>query len=194
MIEINTVKEKYASMPDSELIDFARTEVHQLTPEGRNLLNDELSRRKLNLNINENIESIKNTTGDNYPDNYNHYTASSWTFAFDEKENGKSNLEIIAGLLELGMEEQSATELVSKMEAAAKQRLKKADSEKLIGGAILMGGIAITFLPLSMPANRLTYIIAWSAILLGALRFIKGWYYKSRFKKIIKTIVSENNQ
>ncbi len=191
MIEINTVKEKYASMPDSELVDFAQNEAQQLTDEGLRLLTDELTRRKLNPDI---IENTASTTSDNSTNDYNEYTTSSWTFAFDEKENGKSNSEIIAGLLESGMEDSSATKLVSKMEAVAKQRLKKADAEKLIGGAILVGGIAITFLPLSMPANRLTYIIAWCAILVGILKFIKGLYYKSRFKKIIKTIIAENNQ
>ncbi|MFT3908412.1 MAG: hypothetical protein QM737_03230 [Ferruginibacter sp.] len=191
MIEINTVKEKYASMPDSELIDLAQNEAQQLTEDGLRLLSDELARRNLNPDIIENTVSAKSNDNTN---NYDQFTTSYWTFVFDEKENGKPDPEIIAGLLEAGMEESSAMELVAKMEAAAKQQLKKADSEKLIGGAILMGGIAITFLPLSMPANRLTYIIAWCAILLGTLKFIKGLYYRNRFRKIIKTIMAEKNQ
>jgi hypothetical protein len=95
------------------------------------------------------------------------------------------------GLLEFGMEESTATQLLLNMEAIAKQRLKKAELELLVGTAILSSGIAITFLPLSMPANRLTYIIAWCTILLGTLKFVKGIYNKSRFKKIIRNTLSE---
>jgi hypothetical protein len=188
MIEINTIRRKYASMPDSELAYFAINEGHKLTVEGLDLLNAELKRRKLDPGTFELIESGKNAIAETN-DNINR---SSLTFIFDQKENGKSNTEILEGLIELGMEESIAVQLLLNMEAIVKQRLTKAEMELLIGTAILSSGIAITFLPLSMPANRLTYIIAWCTILLGTLQFVKGWYNKSRFKKIIKNMAAEN--
>ncbi|MEO8770563.1 MAG: hypothetical protein ABI402_10775, partial [Ferruginibacter sp.] len=86
----------------------------------------------------------------------------------------------------------TAGQLLLKMESIAKQKLKKAELEFLIGMAIFASGIAITFLPLSMPANRLTYIVAGCAILIGGLKFIKGLYNKSRFKKITRNFTKEN--
>ena len=42
MVDINTIREKYASMPDSEFFAFAREEGMYLTDEGKNILNSEL--------------------------------------------------------------------------------------------------------------------------------------------------------
>ena len=187
MIDIDTVREKYASMPDSELISFANNEGHQLTEEGLNILSNELLSRKLSLVV------LQDKEIDKLPpeENDDHLKRPYLTYIFDQKENGKNNAEVISGLLEFGMEELTAEQLLSGIESMAKQRLKKAELELLVGMAILSGGIAITFLPLSMPANRLTYIVAWCAILFGGLRFVKGIYNKSRFKKIIKNMMDE---
>lgn len=187
MIDIDTVREKYASMPDSELVTFAKYEAHQLTEEGLNLLNAELLRRELNPGIFQDIE-IGNIHAQ---ENDDHLKEPFLAYVFDQKENGKSNVEIIAGLLEFGMEQSTAEQFLFRVQSIAKQRLKKAEMELLIGIAILSSGIAITFLPLSMPANRLTYIVAWCAILFGGLGFVKGLYNKGRFKKIIRNIINE---
>ena len=167
MIEINVVREKYASMSDSELISFAQYEASQLTEAGHHLLKEELVRRKLNPGIIDFTETEKKSLTDALEHADDHYTASNWLYLFDQKEYGKSNEDIISGLIESGMEETLALEFILKLETAARQRLKKAEQERLIGSLILISGVAVTFLPLSMPANRLTYIIAGCAILFG---------------------------
>ena len=187
MIDIKTVREKYASMPDGELVTLVKNEGHQLTTEGIELLHAELQRRKLDIAFTEDIENDQAKT----PETHDHFNSASLMYVFDQIENGKSIAAIMEGLLEFGLEEPAATKLLLTIDAIAKQRLKKAELELLIGTAILSSGIAITFLPLSMPANRLTYIIACCTIIYGALKFVKGIYNKGRFKKVIRNIPPE---
>jgi multidrug transporter EmrE-like cation transporter len=197
MIDSNSIKEKYASMTDIELISFANEEGHQLTSDGLLLLKEEFLSRKLDDHI---IEAIEAGIVPGHAaklkiieEQHSNFSAEYWTYAFEQKEEGKSDLEIVNGLIERSMEEQYALLLVSGIELKAIQSLKNADAAKLTGSLIFISGIAITFLPLSMTTNRLTYIIAYCAILFGAGRFIKALYYQSKFRKIIRNIAAEKN-
>lgn len=184
MIDNEIIREKYASMPDSELLGFAENEGHQLTREALDLLDAELRRRKLEGAV----HGANEATANGATEKREHPDSPLLAYVFDEKENGKHDSDVITGLLELGIDEETGKLFLVEAEEIAKKRLKKAELELLTGIAILSGGIAITFLPLSMPANRLTYIIACCAMLLGGLQVLKGIYNKSRFKKIIKNL------
>ncbi len=181
MVDKNTIIEKYASMPDSELVAFAKNEGYQLTEENKSILKTEFISRRLDYDA-------LMTGNDNYlidiniGDNKN--TNPHLAYALDQMEYGKVQHEITAGLLEMGLDENEIAIVLFKVSHVCKQRIKKAEHDRLLGSAILISGIAITFLPLSMPQNRLTYILAWGAIILGFLRLIKGIYNKSRFEKI----------
>lgn len=191
MINKALVAEKYASMPDSELIFFAKNEGHQLTEESILLLKNEFIVRNLDYGLlitdNQDNQFIDNNTSHNK--NTNPYLA----YALDQVEYRKQQDEIIAGLLEMGLNETESLVVLSKVNQTCEQRIKKAGYDRLLGSAILVSGIAITFLPLAMPANRLAYILAWAAILLGSLRLIKGIYNKSRFEKIRRNNQFNNN-
>ncbi len=194
MIETKAISEKYASMPDSELIQLATEEGHLLTMEGLNLLKIEFNKRNLNHDAFSTTE-IKRTASldikkEKEAEQYQN-SNTSLIYAFDQKENGRSNEEIIAGLMETGIEESTAAEIIYGMEPNARLQLKKAEHEKLIGATFFICGLAFTFLPHSITSNRLIYIIGWSAIIFGSLKYIKGMYSKSRFRKILLNISTE---
>ena len=196
MINPFLISEKYASMPDRELLLFAKEEGSELTAEGRALLQKEFIKRNLNTDL---IDGPVNPTNvanhGNMPEVYTPGFASTlWTYAFEEKESGKTNEDIVAGLMEHGMDEANALQLISGIGVQSKRRLKKAELLKLTGGLVFISGIAVTFLPLPPGNNTLTYIAAWSAIFFGAGRSVKGVFYKSRFKKILQNIALQNKR
>lgn len=182
MIDLNTIKEKYASMPDSELELFARTESKQLTQEGLVLLKEELRNRKLAYDI-EPEDTVIKQEDLNSPGNILNQHISD---ILELREQEKQNSEILHYLIEAGVEESQVPGLILKSELVAMQKLKKAEHELLMGVVFTASGIAITFLPLSMPANRLSYIIAWCAIIFGILKLTQGLFNKNRYKKILK--------
>ncbi|MBC7535772.1 MAG: hypothetical protein H7258_08775 [Ferruginibacter sp.] len=196
MIEKSTVREQYAAMPDSELLTFAQEERYKLTAGGLAVLKEEFIRRKLDPVIFEQSDAVPDLLQKVHvstTDNADHFTAHNWSYALEQKEKGNSNAFIIGGLLENGLEEADAQLLLGQMEQRCKQRLKQAEQDKLTGGVIFISGIAVNFLPYSPTANRLAYIIAWTAIIFGALLLIKGLFNRSRFKKILKHIESEKH-
>ncbi len=195
MVDKNTIREKYASMPDSELFAFAREEAMHLTAEGRMILNTEITKRN-NAGIFDNIalntlpnEEIKDPFFNKESDPF---MRASVTYFFDQKEMGAGDETILNGLMETGMEEADAINFISAMDLLALQRLKKADHSKLIGGLIVMCGMAITFLPFQRSSNRLAYIIAWCMMIYGAGKLISGIFNSERFKKIISQIAKDN--
>ena len=195
MVDINTIREKYASMPDSEFFAFAREEGMYLTDEGKNILNSELTKRN-NAGIFEN--TVETPISNNHIKDRllnmetDPFLKSSVTYFFDQKEIGASNETIINGLLETGMDETDTTSFISSMNVLALQRLKKANYSKLTGGLIMMCGVAITFLPFQHSSERLAHIIAWCMIIFGAGKLINGIFNSERFKKIIAYISNDN--
>jgi hypothetical protein len=186
MIDPKVILDKYASMQDSELIHFAMEDGQRLTPEGKRLLEDELARRSLGGNI-TGIETTSNLNV-HHTIRSSHHDRLMTSYALEQKENGKADLDIIAGIMETGIEESIARDIVSSIETNATSGIKKSEMEKLIGSLIFICGLSVIFLPLSPFSNRLIYILAWCAILFGALKYIKGLYYKKRYKKALENI------
>ena len=194
MTEKNIIREKYASMPDSELMTFTVEEGHYLTIEGIQLLKTEFIGRNLDTSIIEDIEKETCLSADLLKqDAVDSFGIAAWNYAFDEKENGLFDESILPGLIETGLSENHALSLLSMVKTKATGELKKAEIERMTGGLLFISGLAITFLPLYPNSNRLLYIFAWCMIFYGAGKFIKGLYYRSKFKKIIENIRVEDN-
>jgi len=58
-LDLDTIKETYAQMYDSEIEDLASQEAHELHPEVLEILIDEIKRRDLNLSL---IDEVTNST------------------------------------------------------------------------------------------------------------------------------------
>lgn len=81
-------------------------------------------------------------------------------------------------LVEGGMEQQQASDTVANIlrNLREEQREKEATARKdmLIGGIILVVGIAITVISHYKAAGGGTYVVTWGAMLWGGMRFFKG--------------------
>jgi hypothetical protein len=88
---------------------------------------------------------------------------------------GKSSAEVEDALVEKGIERKTATIVVDKL-AVATTSMKKEEGTKnmMIGGLICLVGIVITAATYSSAAGGGKYVIAWGAIVFGAIRFFRG--------------------
>ena len=91
------------------------------------------------------------------------------------KEN-KTNYETKAALMEQGLDEESASIVVDNLEQQIAQAKKEKANKDILWGAIwCIGGIIITAVTYSAASNGGgTYVVAWGAIIFGAIQFFKG--------------------
>jgi hypothetical protein len=194
MIDIQLIQEKYASLPDLELLALLKEEASTLTPEAYQLLLAEISRRNLQHLLQEE-QTGELTTGPEtrlLPTRKKSgpavFTETDLAYSFEQKALGKTDEEIVGGLLEAGLDEHHARILVTEIESNAKKRLRNAETAKLSGIFILAAGIALTFLPRQPGSSQILLIVAWSGILFGTFRSIKGFFYQRTYKNVIRKI------
>lgn len=78
-------------------------------------------------------------------------------------------------LMEKGLDEESASVVVTNLEQQIKDAKKeKANRDMLFGALWCIGGIVVTAVTFSAASGGGTYVVAWGAILFGAVQFIKG--------------------
>ena len=199
MIDIQLIKEKYAALPDIDLQTLFKEESQSLTTEAYQLLLAEISRRNLPM-VNQDVQSntsditsktwLQPTIKKSGP---TVFTETDIAYTFEQKAFGKSDEEIVGGLLEAGLDEHHARLLVSEIEPNAKKRLRNAETAKLTGIFILAAGIALTFLPQQPGSRQVLLIVAWSGILFGTFRSIKGFFYQRTYKNVIRQIGEMKN-
>ena len=87
----------------------------------------------------------------------------------------KSAIETKNALIAQGLDEESASVVVANLEQQIKQAKKeRANKDMLYGALWCIGGIIVTAITYSAASGGGTYVIAWGAILFGAIQFIKG--------------------
>lgn len=88
---------------------------------------------------------------------------------------GKSPMEVEEALVDKGIERSTATIVVGKLTSAQTNVHKEEGTRNMmIGGLICLGGIVITAATYSAASGGGSYVVAWGAILFGAIRFFKG--------------------
>lgn len=87
----------------------------------------------------------------------------------------KSANETKKALIDQGLDEKSASTVVINLEKQIQNAKKeRANKDMLYGALWCIGGIIITVITYSAASGGGTYVIAWGAILFGAIQFIKG--------------------
>lgn len=87
----------------------------------------------------------------------------------------KDAFETQKALIEQGLDEESASIVVSNLEQQIKEAKKEGANEDIMYGALwCVGGLIVTAVTYSAASGGGTYVVAWGAILFGAIQFIKG--------------------
>ena len=191
MIDIARVKESYANMLDNQLNNIAVQDGHMLSPEAFQVLKDEFIKRGLDaspvesaerkkLEIHQDkIQQIKESAAEEY-------SRIIWQYILEEKEKETANNVIIEGLIERGLDEPQANQMLATTEDKLKQIIDGNDTKMLVGGLSCVIGVFVTLATYShAKINGGIYVVAWGAILFGAIRFFKGLSEKQKHKSLL---------
>ena len=182
MNDPETIKEKYAAMPNDQLLTFAGVESYQLTEEAIQLLKEEINRRGL-LWPDRNEVINEEDTGKAYG-----ISNDMIQFAIEEKIKGKSDESIKVALFEQGLSDEYAGLVIQQVPGQLDKLVSKSDIAILNGIIFLMAGISVTFLPLSSETHRALFILAWCSICFGAVKLLHSLLYKNNYRKALKNI------
>jgi hypothetical protein len=191
MIDITRIRESYANMLDNQLGNIAVQDGHLLSPEAFQVLKDEFIKRALDtspveaaerkkLEIHQDkIRQIKESAADEY-------SKLIWKYILEEKEKETTDKVIIEGLVERGLDEPEANEMLATTQEKLKQVIDSSDTKMLVGGFSFVAGIFVTLATYSnAKMNGGIYIVAWGAILFGFISFFKQLSEKKRYKNLL---------
>lgn len=199
MIDTAIIRENYSNMLDSQLIAIAKTDGHDLTPAAFQILKEEFKKRNLDYSLidsaeetktqihQEKIQRVKDSVADDF-------LKSIWKYVIEEKENGIADSEILAGLQERGLDEQHSILILSGLKDKLKKIIDHNDTKMLAGGISCLAGTFITFLTYSSAmSSGGTYIVAWGAVVFGAIGFFSGLAEKGKYKRMLHNIEKNEN-
>lgn len=192
MISIADVKERYASMCDTEILALA-DESGSLTHEAFLVLKQEFKKRNLDnalisFHQHSRIEQKKEVVRNNITKDREDFVGNTLELVLDAKYNNLPDEEICEQLVEQGIHRDQTLKILEQLEAIV-LRMKETNQNDIIAGAIsFIVGVIITVGTLNASSNGGVILIAWGAILFGAIKFFKAENYKSRLKIIENNI------
>ena len=99
-------------------------------------------------------------------------------FAAGRMNEGASSQDIEGELVEKGLDQSAAETVVQNLTTARSEALREAGAKNMLFGALwCIGGIVVTawaYHEAATAAGGGTYVIAWGAIVFGAIQFFRG--------------------
>ncbi len=186
------IKAHYENLADGQIIALAEKDGHALMPEAFQILKDEFKKRNLdesalNTAIKKKAQIYDEQMLVAIDKNSEAYQQTLVTYMFTETENESSDADIKKGLIKKGLDETSAEEMMQSREELLKKMIDEHDTQMLTGAAVCVIGSIITIWTFTKAdAEGGMYVVAWGAIIFGAIRFLKGFGEKRKFKRILE--------
>jgi hypothetical protein len=179
---IDTIIANYNKMSDQQLLLIAEEDLIHLTPEALSAFWQEVKKRKILIpeKINPQIEPAYSSI------NIHKIERHLLQYILEKKEQHHSDAYITGGLLERGLDEDSANEIIKQIPEYISNRKNKMNQLILTGTLQLVSGIAINVLPLSREKYLAVIIISYCLIIFGTGRILHGYLNKRRFAKMIQ--------
>ncbi len=182
MSHIDTIKANYSKMSDQQLLLIADEDLVHLTPEALTAFWQEMKKRKI-LIPEINKPEIETTYASV---NIHKIERHLLQYILEQKEHHHSDAYITGGLLERGIEEVIANEIIEQIPEYISDRKNKMNQLILTGTLQLVSGIAINVLPLSREKYLAIIIISYCLIIFGTGSILHGYLNKRRFAKMIQ--------
>lgn len=101
-------------------------------------------------------------------------------FTADMLYNQKKSVEETkAALIGNGLKPEDADVVISNLQNQYKQEKREAGNKNMLYGALwCVGGLLVTILTYSAASNGGTYVVAWGAVIFGAIQFFKGLFQR----------------
>ena len=98
-----------------------------------------------------------------------------YAFAAEQMENGMSNSQIETMLVDKGLDEETAATVVGNLDQMRSEAASSAGKKNMLFGALwCIGGIVVTAATYSAASGGGSYVVAWGAIVFGAIQFFRG--------------------
>jgi hypothetical protein len=98
-----------------------------------------------------------------------------YSFAADQMKNGVPGHQIQSMLVEKGLDPGDAATVVSNLSRLRSEAIQKAGKKNMLyGGLWCVGGIVVTAATYSAASNGGSYVVAWGAVIFGAIQFFRG--------------------
>lgn len=103
-------------------------------------------------------------------------------FTADMLYNQKKSIEETkAALIEKGLRAEDADVVIANLQKQYKQEKREAGNKNMLYGALwCVGGLLVTILTYSAASDGGTYVVAWGAVIFGAIQFVQGLIQKIR--------------
>ena len=101
-------------------------------------------------------------------------------FTADMLYNQKKSIEETkAALIENGLRAEDADVVIANLQNQYKQEKREAGNKNMLYGALwCVGGLLVTILTYSAASDGGTYVVAWGAVIFGAIQFFKGVFQR----------------
>ncbi len=101
-------------------------------------------------------------------------------FTADMLYNQKKSIEETkAALIENGLRAEDADVVIANLQNQYKQEKREAGNKNMLYGALwCVGGLLVTILTYSAASDGGTYVVAWGAVIFGAIQFFKGLFQR----------------
>ena len=101
-------------------------------------------------------------------------------FTADMLYNQKKSIEETkAALIENGLRAEDADVVIANLQNQYKQEKREAGNKNMLYGALwCVGGLLVTILTYSAVSDGGTYVVAWGAVIFGAIQFFKGLFQR----------------
>ena len=184
MIDLESIRNYYASMPDEMLLQLAREDRDGLTDEALIILKQESRARglsmfafeaKIEAEIEEELTSIEGFY--NTPSSADN---SMMGLSYQEMMYQNKEQELIT----------SKENFLSKLSREElKELIKKSNNSMQKNGAIMAIGLAATIVTLVIATESGgTYVVAWGAIFFGGIGFFRAFEAKNTYQATLKNI------
>lgn len=103
-----------------------------------------------------------------------------YAFAAEQMKNGAPPQQIQSALVQKGLDQESAATVVSNLTRLRSEAIREAGKKNMLYGALwCIGGIVVTAVTYSAAAPGDIYVVAWGAIVFGAIQFFRGVWQAS---------------
>jgi len=196
MIDIETIKQHYATMLDSQLVNTLKQDGITLLPEAYAALKTEFQKRHLDLSYFDEIEEQKRAIHEAAMQKIRESVAEEreqllLNYILSEKERLSPDDSILFGLNERGLNDEEAAAFLADLKEKLSKKIDHVNTQVYVGGAICVLGIFVTLATYAAASQYGGYtIIAWGAIIFGAVRAIKAM----QAQKELKAMLNEMNK
>ena len=109
------------------------------------------------------------------------YIQAVYEHAADLMRSGMKDQDIVNNLVEQGLDSESATAVVNNLDQMRNEQVRAQGKKNMAFGALwAVGGTVVTAATYSAASGGGTYVVAWGAIVFGAIQFIQGLVQSSR--------------